>query len=496
MNKLISHTANADVQFDILPNNHESVALARQGNDYTQLDCGHFDSILHGRCTNPRGLLGPHSIIRDGKPVSMVRTFAPHADAAWIENAAGSVVQAFRRVHDEGLFEVVFEPSLFETSTGTYKLRLSVDGDIMTISDPYAFESIFSDMDFHLFGEGNHFEIYNYLGAQLRTINGVQGVNFAVWAPNAQGIALVGDFNDWDGRRNPMQKRNPSGIWEIFIPDLGEGAPYKFRVTLENGDVLDKCDPFGFLAEVPPKTASKVANLDNYQWQDADWMKVRAQENQLDKPISVYELHLGSWRHDHDRENGWISYRELATQIVDYCGEMGFTHIELMPISEHPFTGSWGYQTVGYYAATSRYGDPQDLMYLIDLCHQNGIGVLLDWVPAHFPKALMDWLDSTAAHFTNTPTRFRGITRTGTLIFSTTDETKSEISLSPTRCFGWKNSTSMGCESTRLLRCYTSTTREKKASGSPISTADEKTWTRSSSSNSLTNRRMLGFPAF
>ena len=386
MNKLISHTANADVQFDILPNNHESVALARQGNDYTRFDCGHFDSILHGRCTNPRGLLGPHSIIRDGKPVSMVRTFAPHADAAWIENAAGSVVQAFRRVHDEGLFEVVFEPSLFETSTGTYKLRLSVDGDIMTISDPYAFESIFSDMDFHLFGEGNHFEIYNYLGAQLRTINGVQGVNFAVWAPNAQGIALVGDFNDWDGRRNPMQKRNPSGIWEIFIPDLGEGAPYKFRVTLENGDVLDKCDPFGFLAEVPPKTASKVANLDNYQWQDADWMKVRAQENQLDKPISVYELHLGSWRHDHDRENGWISYRELATQIVDYCGEMGFTHIELMPISEHPFTGSWGYQTVGYYAATSRYGDPQDLMYLIDLCHQNGIGVLLDWVPAHFPK--------------------------------------------------------------------------------------------------------------
>ena len=369
-----------------IANKRQSAPQAVFENDYTGFDQGHFDSILQGRCLNPRGILGYHSIVQNGKPASLVRTFAPHASAIWIEDASGTIIQSMRKVHDEGLFEVIFEPSLFDAAQGNYKLRLSVDDEIMTLSDPYASESIFSDMDFHLFGEGNHFEIYNYLGAQIRTVNGVSGVNFAVWAPNAQGIALVGDFNDWDGRRHPMQKRIPSGIWEIFIPELGDGESYKFRVTLENGEVLDKCDPFGFFAEVPPRTASKVANLDTYQWQDSDWMKSRAEENQLEKPISVYEIHLGSWRHDHDRENGWIGYRELAQLIVDYCSEMGFTHIELMPVTEHPFTGSWGYQTVGYYAATSRYGDPQDLMHLIDLCHQNGIGVLLDWVPAHFPK--------------------------------------------------------------------------------------------------------------
>jgi 1,4-alpha-glucan branching enzyme len=198
-------------------------------------------------------------------------------------------------------------------------------------------------------------------------------------------VQVVGNFNDWDGSKYEMRKLIPSGIWELFVPGVPEGESYKYRLQ-SGGQVLEKSDPFGFAAEIPPRTASIVSDLDRYAWGDAKWLQRRAQSNGLNAPISIYEVHLGSWQRDPDHENGWFSYRELAHRLVEYCTRMGYTHLQLLPVSEHPFTGSWGYQTVGYYAATSRYGTPQDLMYFIDYCHQHGLGVILDWVPAHFPR--------------------------------------------------------------------------------------------------------------
>ncbi|MCA9217158.1 MAG: 1,4-alpha-glucan branching enzyme, partial [Planctomycetales bacterium] len=251
--------------------------------------------------------------------------------------------------------------------------------------DPYAFPPLLSDFDLYLLGEGRHWHSYEKLGAHVRTIDGVTGVNFAVWAPNASGVSIVGDFNRWDGRLHPMRKHIPSGIWELFIPGLEVGEKYKFRVN-QNGRGVDKCDPFGFAAEVPPLTASIVSDLDSFEWQDDAWLSKRRESNQLDKPICIYEVHLGSWRRKGDGPTDWLNYRELAHQLVEYCSDLGFTHVEFLPVSEHPFTGSWGYQTVGYYAVTSRYGTPEDFMYLVDYLHQHDIGVILDWVPAHFPK--------------------------------------------------------------------------------------------------------------
>ena len=246
--------------------------------------------------------------------------------------------------------------------------------------------SALGEMDLHLFREGNHFRVYNCLGAHLTAIEGVNGVHFAVWAPNAKAISLIGSFNGWDGRQHNLKRTSESGIWELFVPNIGAGALYKFRVTDQAGNQVDKSDPYGFQSEVPPRTASIVCDLTAFQWSDQAWLEQREKNKSLDKPISVYEVHLGSWRQNEGDGPGWMNYRELAHQLVDYCTEMGFTHLELMPVSEHPFTGSWGYQTVGYFAATSRYGTPEDLMYFIDYCHMHGLGVIIDWVPAHFPK--------------------------------------------------------------------------------------------------------------
>lgn len=254
-----------------------------------------------------------------------------------------------------------------------------------TMSAPQDIPSLMSDYDLHLLGEGCHWDVYNRFGAQLRTVEGVEGVNFTVWAPNAKSAQVIGNFNDWDGSRHEMCKLIPSGIWELFIPRITEGECYKFRLHTASG-VLEKSDPFGFSAELPPRTASVVSNLDSYRWEDDAWMENRGCKNSLDAPISIYEVHLGSWQKDESRENGWLSYRELAHRLVAYCQQLGYTHLELLPVSEHPYSGSWGYQTVGYYATTSRYGTPQDFMYFVDYCHQHEIGVILDWVPAHFPR--------------------------------------------------------------------------------------------------------------
>ena len=254
-------------------------------------------------------------------------------------------------------------------------------------SMPEGFSTILSDLDFYLFSEGKFWKSYEKLGAHLRAVNGVEGVNFIVWAPNASKVSVVGDFNGWDGARNPMFRHYPSGLWEVFVPGIGEGTLYKYRVESSAG-TIEKSDPVGFFAEVPPRTASKVVDLSRYEWGDKEWMDQRATDDVfwLHKPVSIYEVHLGSWRRSPDDPEGFLSVRDIAQQLVDYVKQNGYTHIELLPISEHPLSASWGYQVIGYYAVTSRFGKPDDYRYLIDLCHRNGIGVILDWVPAHFPK--------------------------------------------------------------------------------------------------------------
>ncbi len=267
-----------------------------------------------------------------------------------------------------------------------YMIRSAEDGGKKTtMHDPYSFPHLLTDYDLHLLNEGRHWRCYERMGAQLRTIDGVKGVNFAVWAPNATGMSVIGDFNSWDSRCHPMRKHVPSGFWELFVPGLDEGASYKYHIR-HHDQTFEKADPYGFAAELPPRTASRVADLSEYQWRDAEWLGHREQTNWLEQPLSFYEVHLGSWKRPGDDPHGWMSYHDLAHGLVEYVKEMGYTHVELLPVSEHPLTASWGYQTVGYFAATSRYGSPQELMYLIDLLHQNGIGIVLDWVPAHFPR--------------------------------------------------------------------------------------------------------------
>ncbi|MDR1270842.1 MAG: 1,4-alpha-glucan branching protein GlgB [Planctomycetaceae bacterium] len=254
-------------------------------------------------------------------------------------------------------------------------------------NSPDSQNNFLTEFDLYLLGEGNHWKSYEKLGAHFREVDGVSGVNFAVWAPNATTVSVIGEFNNWNGTVHPMHKHIPTGFWEVFIPDVKEWATYKYLVR--NGDtVFEKSDPVGFYAEIPPYTASKVVDINRYQWNDADWLEKRKNRDNdwLCKPMSVYEVHLGSWRRPGDNPNRWLTYRDIANQLVPYVKEMGYTHIELLPVAEHPLSASWGYQIVGYFAVTSRYGSPEDFMYFVDLCHQNGISVIIDWVPAHFPR--------------------------------------------------------------------------------------------------------------
>jgi 1,4-alpha-glucan branching enzyme len=340
-------------------------------------------ALVECRHENPFELLGPHEIEHEGGKALAVRAFLPHSSQVWL--AHHSDRQPMRRIHPSGLYEAIC-PWPGPDALSRYQLHVEDhSGQQTTMHDPYAFPPLLTEFDLHLLCEGRHWRAYERLGAHPRTIDSVSGINFAVWAPNARGISIVGDFNSWDERRHPMRKRIPSGIWELFIPGLKVGERYKFRVN-QHGHTVDKCDPYGFAAEVPPRTASITTDLNAFQWTDDKWMYRRRTTNPLDEPLSIYEVHLGSWRRKGIGPTDWLGYRELAHQLVQYCHDMGYTHVEFLPVSEHPFTGSWGYQTVGYFAATSRYGSPTDLMYLINTLHSNGIGVILDWVPAHFPR--------------------------------------------------------------------------------------------------------------
>lgn len=355
----------------------------------TTVDLEKFAPILDGRHENPFEVLGPHEVTSAGRTAISVRAYLPGSSQAWVVDPSHSRPQVMRRIHPAGLYEAICplpNNGATKASKNHYLLRVAdSQGSQSTMHDPYAFPPLLTDFDLHLLAEGRHWTSYRKLGAQIRSVDGIRGVNFAVWAPNATGVSVIGDFNGWNPARHPMRKHIPSGIWELFVPGLADGAIYKFHVRHRDA-AFEKADPYGFAAELPPRTASKIADLSRYQWNDANWMSSRRQNNALDAPISIYEVHLGSWKRPGDNPGGWLNYRELAHQLVAYCREMGYTHLELMPISEHPFSGSWGYQTVGYYAVTSRYGTPDDFMYFVDYCHQNNIGVFLDWVPAHFPR--------------------------------------------------------------------------------------------------------------
>ncbi len=336
-------------------------------------------SLLSATHHDPFSILGPQKVGHD----IIVRIFRPDASSIeLIDKKTDAVLVTATRVNPDGVFEASVGKSLV-----AYRLRVTPwHGDAFVIDDPFSFGRVLGEMDTHLFAEGNHYQIYKKLGAHLRTIDGTEGVAFAVWAPNAQRVSVVGEFNNWDGRVHPMRKLVEAGIWEIFIPGVGEGTHYKFEVRQAHGGIQLKSDPFAFYGQHSEKTASMVFDLGRYSWADGDWMTKRAKTNWQNAPVSIYEVHLGSWQRVWEENNRPLSYRELADRLLGYVLEMGYTHIELMPVAEHPFDGSWGYQVTGYYAITSRFGNPDEFRYFVDKCHQANIGIILDWVPGHFPK--------------------------------------------------------------------------------------------------------------
>ncbi len=351
----------------------------------TTLSLDQVDALVAGAHPDPLSILGPHQLTLDGRRALAVRAFLPDMQRVWLIDAAdGRRALPMRRIHPAGLYEAICpmhdvqRPLRYELKVEDSRGRQSVT------HDPYAFPPLLTDYDLHLLAEGRHWKSYRRLGAQIRSVDGTAGVNFAVWAPNADAVSVIGDFNGWDRRRHPMRKHIPSGFWELFIPGLQPGALYKYAIR--HGDqVREKSDPYGFWSEVPPRTASVVYDLSRYQWNDAAWMAQRQHQQSFDRPMSIYEVHLGSWKRPSDGRT-WYTYRELAPMLVEYVQQMGYTHIELLPVSEHPLSASWGYQIIGHYAVTSRYGTPDDFMFFVDYCHQHGIGVLIDWVPAHFPR--------------------------------------------------------------------------------------------------------------
>lgn len=338
---------------------------------------GAINAIVYGYHGAPFDVLGPHDV--DDQIV--IRAFLPQAQSVAVitEQSADTDME---RVHPAGLFQVVVKRT---ANPLQYRLRLTYpDGNTQEIEDPYALPADLSDYDTYLMAQGTHLHIYERLGAHLATIEGVDGVRFAVWAPNAARVSVVGNFNAWDGRRHPMRFHHDTGIWELFVPGLGEGELYKYEIkTHYQNYTVTKTDPVGFFNELRPNTASIVWDINKHEWQDQAWMEARADRQHPDQPMSIYELHLGSWR----LKNGWewLTYRDLVEELVPYVKKMGFTHIELLPVAEHPYDGSWGYQVTGFFAPTSRFGTPDDFMAFVDACHQAGIGIIIDWVPAHFP---------------------------------------------------------------------------------------------------------------
>ena len=337
------------------------------------LDPEAIKALIEGRHGDPFALLGAHTI--DGQ--RYIRTLQPGAQAVQVIDAKGAALAELALVNGDGLFAGAVP------GDGAYRLRVQWDQASQDLDDPYAVGTLLSDTDLHLLAEGKHLELYRCLGAVPMRVGELDGVRFAVWAPNARRVSVVGDFNQWDGRRHPMRLRQQAGTWELFVPGLAVGARYKFEVLGADNSLQQHADPVALAAELAPATGSVVASAEPFRWSDQRWMAQRPTHQSLDAPLSIYEMHAGSWLHDDNNQP--LDWDALAERLIPYVKGLGFTHLELLPIAEHPFGGSWGYQPLGQFAPTARYGSPEAFARFIDRCHSAGLGVIVDWVPAHFP---------------------------------------------------------------------------------------------------------------
>lgn len=342
-----------------------------------------ISAISNGAHEDVFSVLGLHSVELDGKEKLVIRTFQPNAKSVEVLPENGKAVQ-LNKISEDGLFEY-----LFPRRKKSFKYKLQIHpyhGEMYTIEDPYRFGSLLTDYDLQLWGEGNHHHAYRWLGSHLREVDGVDGTHFVVVAPNARRVSVISSFNNWDGRTHCMRKHPAQGIWEIFIPHAAPGDLYKYEIKPPfDAPPIKKSDPYGRYAEMRPGTATKIWES-NFEWSDDLWLKKRQGLQNYEKPIAIYEIHPGSWKRHVDSDPGYLSYRELADDLVPYLKDLNYTHVELMPIAEHPYDPSWGYQITGYFAPTSRFGNPDDFRYFVDKCHKANIGVILDWVPAHFTK--------------------------------------------------------------------------------------------------------------
>ncbi len=337
-------------------------------------------ALVKGRNRDPFAVLGPHPA--PSGEGTVIRAFQPAARSIDVRLADGELRRMARR-SPAGLHETVVAADVSH-----YRLRVTYPGDhVLEFDDPYRYGRVLTDFDLHLLGEGTHYRAFEKLGAHRIRVGSTTGVHFAVWAPNADRVSVIGDFNGWDGRVNAMRLLSPSGVWETFIPDLPDGEKYKFEIRTGQGALLEKSDPYGFAFEAPPHFSAIVRDISGYRWRDERWMAARkSHHGWLDEPLTIYEVHLGSWARVPEEGNRFLTYGEMAHRLVPYVKDLGFTHIELLPVMEHPFSGSWGYQVLGFFAPTSRFGPPEDFKLFVDACHEAGLGVLLDWVPGHFPK--------------------------------------------------------------------------------------------------------------
>ncbi|MBQ8281525.1 MAG: 1,4-alpha-glucan branching protein GlgB [Lachnospiraceae bacterium] len=343
---------------------------------YRMMKWPEIEAVCYAEHDNPHQVLGPH-VTTEGV---MVGAFFP--DAKQVTINYGSKKQVMELADEMGYFVALLPGN----KVVNYTLTADYEGGSETVVDPYSFSPVITEEECKLFSAGINYTIYEKLGAHPMTINGVDGVLFAVWSPNVMRVSVVGDFNNWDGRKHQMRRLGNSGIFEIFIPGVNVGEIYKFEIKVKGGLTYLKADPYASSAELRPGTASKVADLESFKWEDDEWLAQRAEGNAVNKPMLIYEVHLGSWKKPSEENGSFYNYREIAVMLADYCLEYGYTHIELMPVMEHPLDASWGYQVTGYYATTARYGSPEDFMYFMNYMHRKGIGVILDWVPAHFPR--------------------------------------------------------------------------------------------------------------
>ncbi len=346
-----------------------------------------IDRLLRAEHYDPFQVLGVHFSGQE-EHLALIRCFQPYARTVSLVIDGQEIPMA--KVRDQGIFETTIDRGDItdgDLDPYTYQYKITYhDGVEKTVNDPYRFVPILSDEDRYLFNFGTNYELYNHIGAHPGMYSQIQGTIFRVWAPSATRVSVIGNFNNWDGRVNPMRSLGTSGIWEIFLPAITENEMYKFEIRTTQGEILEKSDPFQYYGELRPQTASIVRYLDHYQWKDKDWQSSKTTANPYDNAMSIYELHPGSWQRDPENPDRFLSFTELAKTLIPYVKKLGFTHIELMPVMEHPLDESWGYQVTGPFSITSRHGTPEDFMFFVDSCHQAGIAVILDWVPAHFPK--------------------------------------------------------------------------------------------------------------